>query len=372
MSIDPIPEMMNVAVYYSNDDVRLLSTPVPQLSPGELLIKTVACGLCGGETMEWYLKPRAPKVLGHELTGTVVALGDGKADFEIGDRVVVHHHAACMSCEMCNKGFYTLCEKYFEMGIDPGGHSEYVRVTAHQAKFDTYILPDSVSYLAGVVVEPLGCVLRGIRKTRIHPGDSVAVLGAGFMGIGFTALRSLWPSSNLIVLDFSDWRLEKACEFGATHTINPKKEDVHEKLREINQGRLSDVVYLTAPSKSAWDMGYSLLDKGGVFHINAPPHPDDYATINPAEIFFTEMTINAAYSASHQDTRDVLDLIKNGRIDAEAMLTHHFGLDQVSEAIQLMLEVGESLKPVIQPKLTSSEPSGEIELSHKRKNIFVN
>ena len=203
MTKDAIPKTMKVAVYYSNNDVRLLTTQVPPLKPGELLIKTAACGLCGGETMEWYLKPRAPKVLGHELTGTVAALGEGTTDYQIGDRVVVHHHAACMSCEMCNKGFFTLCDKYSELGIDPGGHSEYVRVTAHQAQFDTYLLPENVSFLAGVTVEPLGCVLRGIRKTRIHPGDSVVVFGAGFMGIGFTALRSLWPSRNLIVLGSS-------------------------------------------------------------------------------------------------------------------------------------------------------------------------
>jgi L-iditol 2-dehydrogenase len=362
---------MKVAVYYNNDDVRLVSMPVPQIGPGELLIKTAACGLCGGETMEWYLKPRAPKVLGHELTGTVVARGEGVKDFQIGDRVVAHHHAACMSCEMCNKGFYTLCEKYSELGIDPGGHAEYVRVTAHQAQMDTYILPENVSFLAGVVVEPLGCVLRGIRKTRIHPSDTVVVLGAGFMGLGFTTLRSLWPSTNLVVLDFNDWRLEKARQLGATHTINPNDQDPQEFLREINGGQLADVVYLTAPSKAAWEAAYTLLGKGGMIHINAPPHPDDIAEIKPAEIFFKELTINGAYSASHQDTRDVLNLIKSGRINGETLLTHQFGLDQVSEAIHLMLEVGKSLKPVILPELTTAQPSGEIELTHQTKNIFT-
>jgi L-iditol 2-dehydrogenase len=197
------------------------------------------------------------------------------------------------------------------------------------------------------------------------------VLGAGFMGIGFTALRSLWPSQNIIVLDFNDWRLEKAREFGATHTINPKNEDSGKRIREINGGHLADIIFLTVPSKTAWEAAYTLIGKGGVLHVNAPAHPDDFVKIRPSEIFFKELTINGAYSASHQDTRDVLDLIKNGRVNAEAMLTHSFGLDQVSDAIQLMLGTGKSLKPVILPELTKAEPNGEFVVTHQTKNIFV-
>jgi L-iditol 2-dehydrogenase len=371
MTIESVPKNMKVAVYYSNDDVRLHTTPVPKINQDEILVKTEACGLCGGETMEWYLKPRAPKVLGHEITGTIAKIGEGVSKFAVGDRVVLHHHVSCMSCHSCLRGNYTLCEQYSNLAIDPGGQAEYVRVLAPVVEHDTFLLPDHISFKAGVAVEPLGCVMNGIRKVRIHPGDTIAILGVGFMGIGFTALCSIWPVSKIVVLDFNDWRLNKAREFGATHTINPKKEDPHDALRALNQGRLADVLFFTAPNIKAWELGLSLVEKGGTFHTNAPPHPDDFAKVNPSEFFFKEITLNAAYSASHIDTRAVLDLMIDKRFDAEAMITHQFGLDQVSDAIKLMLEGGESLKPVILPSLTKGEAIGEIALTHKQKNIFT-
>lgn len=345
---------MKVAMYYRNDDVRLQEHRIPELGPGDLLVKTEACGLCGGETLEWYLASRAPKVLGHEPTGVVMATGPGVTRFKEGDRVFAHHHVPCMSCHYCHRGLYTLCEHFHETHLDPGGFAEYFRAPAENAQFDTLILPENVSFEEGTIIEPMACTLRGVRQTRVRPGDTVAIVGLGFMGMCYLQLVALSPAGKVFALDFSDWRLEKALSLGATHTINPKHEDPVEKLRDLNEGRGADAVFVVAPTVKAWGSGLALCAKGARLHFGAPPPPEAVWKVNPQELYFREIQINAAYSANHVDTRAVLDLLAAKRVDADALITHRFGLDGVEEAIRLLLAADESLKSLIIPALTKA------------------
>ncbi len=345
---------MNVAVYYNNNDVRMEERPIPEIGPGELLVKTEACGLCGGETMEWYLVPRAPTVLGHEPAGVVAAVGPGVETFKAGDRVMVHHHVSCMSCHCCHRGHYTMCPEHKQRQLDPGGFAEYFRLLANGVRFGTYILPHNVSFEQATLIEPLACVLHGIKIAGIRPGDTVVVVGAGFMGMGFVQLARIWLAGKIVVSDLNDWRLEKALSMGATHTINPLKENALEKLRQLNEGRLADGVMVTAPSARAWSAGLELCEKGATLHVNAPTAPGETIAIDPNDLYFREITINSGYSASHVDSRTILDYLSAGRIDADAMITHRFGLDGVGRAIQLVLQADASLKSLIIPSMTSA------------------
>jgi len=342
---------MRVAVYYNNRDVRVEEWPVPAIGHGELLVKVEACGLCGGETMEWYLQPRAPKVLGHEPTGVVVKVGPEVDGFREGDRVFVHHHVPCMICHHCVRGHFTMCDQYSRTNIDPGGFAEYFRVPPENVRYDTLLLPDSVSFEAGTLIEPLSCVLKGLKVAGIQPGDTVAVIGAGFMGMGFIQFVRLWGAGRIFALDFSDWRLNKALELGADYTINPKNEPALEKLRDLNEGRGADSVIVTAPSLSAIELGLSLAGEGATLHVNAPPPPDAVWHIHATDLYFREVTLTFSYSATHIDTRQVLTFLATGRIAAKDLITHRFGLDGVAKAIELLLATGESLKSVIIPSL---------------------
>jgi L-iditol 2-dehydrogenase len=349
MTTYSIPKTMKAAVYYSNSDVRVEPREVPEIGPGELLVKVEACGLCGGETMEWYLAPRAPKILGHEPTGYVAKVGPGVTGFKEGDRVFVHHHVGCLSCHFCNRGHFSLCENFRKSNIHPGGFTEYFRVPPDLTSLDTLLLPDEISFEVGTVIEPVACALKGVRMAGIQPGDTVAIVGSGFMGLSYLQLAAVFSAGKIFALDFSDWRLEKARSLGATHTINPLNENPLEKLRDLNEGRLADVVILCAPAIKAWDSALQLCEKGATLHITAPPPPDDRIEVNPNELYFKEITLNGSYSATHLDTRAVLDLLVANRINAEEMITHRFGLDGVVEAIQLILSGGKSLKSIILP-----------------------
>jgi len=346
---------MKVAVYYNNDDVRLEKRPIPTLGPGDLLVKTEACGLCAGETAEAYQAKRAPRVIGHEPTGMVVAVGPGVTKFKEGDRIFAHHHVPCMSCHFCNRGLYTLCEHFRQTHLDPGAFAEYFRVPAENAQLDTLLLPDSVSFEAGTIIEPMGCVLKGIRQTPIQLGDTVAIVGDGFMGLCFVQLVRLSPASRIVSVGHNDWRLEKARSLGATHTINSKTEDAVATLRDLNEGRGADAVFVTVPNLQADDLGLALCARGAALHLNAPPPPNAVWQVNPNQLFFRAIRINSAYSASHIDTRAVLDLLASGRVDAKALITHRFGLDGVEEAIHLHLTKREGyLKSLIIPALTAA------------------
>lgn len=352
--MSPMKGTMKAAVYYRNDDVRVEERPIPKLDPGDLLVKTEACGLCAGETAEEYQLRRAPTVLGHEPTGVVVETGAGVTDFKVGDRVFAHHHVPCMSCHYCDRGLFTMCGQFRETHLDPGGFAEYFRVPAENARLDTHILPDNVSFEEGTVLEPIGCLLKGIRQTPIHPGDTVVVVGAGFMGLGFVQLLRLSLAGKIIAVGHNDWRLEQASMFGATHTINSKSVDAVEALKDLTEGRGADAVFGTVPRTEALDLGLAVCAKGGHLHLNAPPDPSVYWQVNPFELFFHEIHINSAYSATHIDTRAVLELLSAGRLDVKPLITHRFGLDGLEEAIHTHLTQRTGyLKSMIIPSMTA-------------------
>jgi L-iditol 2-dehydrogenase len=343
---------LKVAVYYNNQDVRLEDYPDPVIGPGELKVRIDSCGLCGGDAMEWYLVHKAPIVLGHEPTGIVEEVGEGVNRFKLGDRVFIHHHVACMSCHYCRRGFYTMCEKFTQTHIYPCGFAEYVRVPADNVEHDVHLLPDSVSLEEGTLIEPLACVVKGIKLAGIQPGDTVAVVGSGFMGLGFIQLARVWGAGKIVAYDLNDWRLERALELGADVAFNSSRVDGLEALREINEGRGADSVIVTPNGVRAIEFGLELAGKGATVHFFAPPHPEEKLVIHPTDLFFREITLTTTYSCNHIDTVQAMRFIASGRVNAKAMITHRFGLDRVADGIALIKEADQSIKSIIKPALT--------------------
>ena len=350
---------MKVAVYYNNRDVRREDRPDPVIGPGELKVRIDSCGLCGGDAMEWYLVHKAPIVLGHEPTGIVEEVGQGVTRFKPGDRVFVHHHVACMSCHHCRRGYYTMCETFTQTHIYPGAFAEYVRVPAENVQHDVHLLPDSVSLEEGALIEPMACVVKGIKLAGIQPGDTVAVVGSGFMGLGFIQLARAWGAGKIVAYDLNDWRLENALELGADIAINSSQVDGLEALREVNEGRGADSVIITPNGVKAIEFGLELAGQGATVHFFAPPHPDEELVVHPTDLFFREITITTTYSCNHIDTVQAMQFISTGTINAKAMITHRFGLDRVAEGIALIKEAGQSIKSIIKPALTEGIGRGE-------------
>ncbi len=347
--------MMRAAVYYNNHDIRIEEVPIPEIGPDEVLVKSVASGICGGELMEWYHAPRAPKVMGHEPAGIIVDKGPQVKNFNVGDHIFVNHYVSCGTCRQCLRGRYTNCERLKESMLFPGTTCQYFRVPSRQLNRDTILIPQNVSFAEATVCEPWGCVIGGLKVTEILPGDTVLVIGAGFMGMGFLHMAPLFGAGKVISMDLSDWRLQKALTMGATHTINPKTENVQEKLRDINGGYLADVVIVTVPSVNLYAQGHSLVEKGGFLHLGAPTMPEPKWTIDPQHEYFGEIKISAKYSADHFDTSQIMKWISAGRINVKAAITHRVELDDTLEAFQMMVKADESLKTIVYPNGLNEE-----------------
>ncbi|MCY4201923.1 MAG: alcohol dehydrogenase catalytic domain-containing protein [Aestuariivita sp.] len=339
--------MMRIAVLYTIEDIRLEERPVPEIDQCEMLLKTRACGLCGSETMAWY--KTEPKVLGHEPCGEVVALGANVTDYKIGDRVFVNHHVGRIDSHLSRRGHFTRDPFYKTMRLDPGGVCEYFKVTAQHLAMDTHKLSDAISDEEAVTIEPWSCVLSGLKVSNIQPGDTVAVVGAGFMGQGFIHLAPLFGAGKVIALDFSNWRLGKARQFGATHTINPNEEDAVEAMRMLNNRRLADTVIVTAPFSAAWAQAQALVEVGGCLHLGAPLSPETDWIQNGHKAYFDQITITSRYSSDHTDTYSYIRLLEAGRINARDAISHRFDITDSAEAFRMLTKAEESLKIVIYP-----------------------
>jgi len=340
---------MKVAVYHNNHDVRVEDRPVPRPGEGEILVKTKACGVCVADTMEWYLTPRAPLTLGHEPAGVIETVGAAVTAFQPGDRVFVHHHVPCLVCEHCRKGNFTMCKTFRTTHIHPGGFAEYFTASAQHIERDTLLLPAHVSFEAGTLIEPLGCIIHAIKKADVQAGDSVVLIGAGTMGLMFIECLKYWGVRDLIVYEILDWRLSKAREFGAPHVLIPDKDpEVElERLQGILGTHGADKVFIAAKDISAMRLGMRLANMGGTVTFFATPKPDESVDLYPSFIFFNEITLTSTYSADHNDTRMALDLIESGDVSADKLISHRFPLEQLSDAILQTNSRDESLKCVI-------------------------
>jgi L-iditol 2-dehydrogenase len=338
---------LKVATYYALDDIRIEDKLKPKITADEILVEMKACGVCGSDLMDWYLRSRAPLVLGHEPAGIIAEAGKNVEGFDVGDRVFVHHHVACLNCHFCLHGDYTLCAKFLQTHLDPGGFAEYFRVPAPNLQIDTLKLPRNVSFEEATLIEPIGCCIRAQSKCNIQKGDSVAVVGAGPSGIIHAMLAKLAGASNVIVSDTVDYRLKAAQRFGADFVANPLREKVAEKVKDVTEGRGADVVIVTAPNVKAIEESVSLCRKGGTLCLFAPTKPEEQVSVSPHKLFFNEIRIVPSYSTSHVETRKALELISSGKIKAKELITHRFPLSQTAEAFKIAAYSKECLKVIV-------------------------
>ncbi|RLI27360.1 hypothetical protein DRO50_04665 [Candidatus Bathyarchaeota archaeon] len=338
---------MKAAVYYSQKDIRIEEMPTPKIGDEEVLVEMKACGICGSDLMEWYQSRKAPVVLGHEPAGVIAEAGKKVKEFQVGDRVFVHHHVACLKCHYCIHGDYTLCEQFTKTNIEPGGFAEYFRVPEPNLRLDTLRIPEKLSFEEATLIEPIGCCLRALSKCNIQTGDTMAVVGAGPAGVIHVMLSKLFGVSKVIAADFVEYRLNMAKKLGADIAVNAGEENVVEAVRSATDGRGADVAVVTAPNIKAYSDAVKLLRRGGTLCVFASTRPDELLKVSPKTLFFSEIKIVSSYSTSHIETRKALELIESGRIKVGELITHRFPLRRIGEAFKMAAENKECLKIVI-------------------------
>jgi L-iditol 2-dehydrogenase len=343
---------MHVGMYYNNNDVRVEDKPKPRIGPGELLVKVMASGICGTDVVEWYRKDRVPLVLGHEIAGEIVEAGKAAKGYKIGDRISASHHVPCGKCRYCLSDHHSACETLRKTSFDPGGFAEFLRIPAiNVEKGGVYKLPAAVSYEEATFVEPLACVIRGQRLSWQKPGkgQTAVIIGSGISGMLHIQLAKTKRFSKIIATDINDYRLKEALKLGADHVINAK-EDVPQKVKELNNGRLADFVILCAGARAAIEQAIKSLDRGGVILIFASADEGFNLSLPMNDFFWrSERSMISSYAANPDEHREALKLIKSKKINVKDMITHRFGLAEIQKGFKLVSEAKESIKVIIEP-----------------------
>jgi L-iditol 2-dehydrogenase len=350
---------MKAAVYTGNSQISVQDVPVPELGPGEILIRVETCGICHTDLkkIEYDLLP-APRIFGHETAGVVAAVGREVSQYKPGDRVIVFHHIPCHDCFFCSKKLYAQCPGYKRVGVTAGfapaggGFSQYVRVMDWIVREGVEIIPDGVSFDRASFVEPVNTCLKAVVQIDPQPGDVVCILGQGPIGLIFTMmLRRL--GCKMLTTDTFASRRELARRFGAIESYHPIQDaqDLQSKVLELTEGRGADIVIVAASAPGIVDQAIRCTRPGAKILLFAQTSDAERIEVSGASICKDERTLTGAYSASVDLQRESARLVFSGDLPVEELISHRVPLDKIQMGIDLALHPGEeSLKIVVQPQ----------------------
>lgn len=316
---------MRLARYHHGGLLQIESEPDPTCPPGGLLVQTEACGLCSGELMTWYLDRKAPHVLGHEVAGRVIESQDER--FPVGVRIFPHHHAPCLECDACQRGHTVHCAQWKRTRLDPGGMSTCFGVPAENLN-DTLIVEDLRAQDAALI-EPLACVMKSLKKLKPQCGDRVLVIGLGVMGL----MHLLASPGQAVGTDLNPRRMEWATSLGL-------------QARAVDPCEQFDAIVVCPGSRAAFEFALSVAAPEARILFFAPLPPEEQPDIDWNAVYFRDLTLSHAYSCGPEETRLAVEVLRNGIVKAEQVVSHFIELDELPAAYQTMKK-GEILKPMV-------------------------
>ncbi len=352
---------MRAAVYRGGGVVRTETVPVPEIGDGELLVKVEACGVCGTDIKKIVrdLLP-GPRIFGHETAGSVARVGRGVSRFREGDRVALHHHIPCRSCDFCRRRLYAQCEGYKRNGTTAGfeaaggGFSEYVRVMDWIVREGTIAIPDGVLAEEAAFVEPVNTVLKAVQRAGVEEGQTVLVVGQGPVGLILTQ-AARWKGASVIATDMQPDRLEMSRRLGSDRALHAAQDPIDE-IHSLTGGRGADVTFVAALGQAPLDHAINGTRAGGRIMLFAATSPGETAEVDLGALCAAEKDIMTSYSAS-VDVQDLAaQLVFERAIRVRDLITHRFGLDEAAKAIELAAHPTPGvLKVMLRPGVPGSE-----------------
>jgi L-iditol 2-dehydrogenase len=350
-----IPSTMTAAVYRGVNDVRLEEVPVPEIGPGEILVRVHTCGICGTDLKKISTGSHsAPRIFGHETSGVIVKVGEDVRKFSVGERVVLFHHIPCGECYYCRQKTFAQCATYKKVGctagFEPsgGGFAEYVRVMDWIVEKGTVRIPDGISFEQACFVEPVNTCIKGIETLRLRAGETVLVMGQGPIGLILATLAKR-AGVRVITSDLHPARLTIANSFGLKLTVDASKADAGQAVREMTEGRGADAVILAVGGNSLIRPAIDATRPGGRVLLFAQTVRGEVA-IDPAAVCVDEKTLLGSYSASVDLQEESVRFVMNREMDLERLISHRFPLESGVEALKLAAHPQpDSMKIVIQP-----------------------
>src|SRR5580698_3814191 len=309
---------MRAVVYRGINDMRIETVPVPRIGAGELLIKIATCGICGTDLKKIHVGSHsAPRIFGHEMAGSVAAVGQGVSGFKVGDRVMTFHHVPCNECYYCRKRTPAQCPLYKKTGVTAGfepsggGFAEYIRVMDFVVNNGGVVrIPDGVPFEQAAFVEPLNTVLKGVKLLNLAPDDTVLVIGQGPIGLMHAVLSSR-IAGKILTSDLYPERHAIAAKYGLKHPIQAGTENVVERVLGETDGRGADAVILAVGGTALIRTAMDAARPGGKVMLFAQTQHGE-ATIDPAAVCVDEKTLMGSYSSSFNLLNEVTDLVFGG------------------------------------------------------------
>ncbi len=354
-----IPGTQRAAVYRGVDDVRVETVPVPEIGPGEVLLRIDTCGICGTDLKKIHTGSHsAPRIFGHEMAGTIVKVGEGAQGFAVGDRAMSFHHIPCGHCYFCRKHTYAQCKTYKKVGATAGfgepsggGFAEYVRVMDWIVERGLVHIPDDIPFEQAAWIEPVNTCYKAIELLDLQPDETVLVIGQGPIGILLAALAKR-TGATVLTSDLYPERHAVATAYGLDRPLDASA-DVVSECKAATDGRGADVALLAVGADALIALAMKAIRPGGRVCLFAQTQHGE-APFDPAAVCMDEKTLMGSYSSSVDIQDEAVQLVFEGyrddSFDLTRLISHGFSLEDAVEGIELASHpVSTSMKIVIQP-----------------------
>jgi L-iditol 2-dehydrogenase len=353
-TLGPIPKTMRAGVYREKGVVRVEEVPVPEVGDGEVLIKVAACGICGTDIKKiFYAYVPPPQILGHELAGTVVAIGKGVTKWKLGDRVMSFHHIPCGGCFYCERRLFSQCKQYKTTGLtggftpNGGGFGEFVKAMPWVAERGIIALPDNVSFDEATFLEPINTIVKAVQKARVSAGESVLVAGCGPIGLQLLMVAKL-TGAKLFTSDPMAVRRAKSIELGASESFDPTNGKLVEEVNARTEGRGADAVLVAVAHPAVVAEALAAARPGGRVLLFAANDPVTKIEFPAAAVGIDEKEILGSYSAAVDIQESAAELVLEKKLPVMEIVTHRYPLSRIQEALELAAHpTEESLKILI-------------------------
>jgi L-iditol 2-dehydrogenase len=353
-TLRPIPKTMRAGVYRDKGVVRVEEVPVPEVGEREVLIKVSACGVCGTDIKKiFYRYVEPPQILGHELAGTVVAVGPGVTKWKLGDRVMSFHHIPCRTCFYCEKRLFSQCKQYKTTGLtagftpNGGGFGEYVKAMPWVAEHGIVALPDNVSFEEATFIEPINTIVKAVQKARVAAGENVLIIGCGPIGLQLLMVAKI-EGANIYTSDPVATRRAKSIQLGAMDSFNPTGGKLIAEILARTGGRGADAVLVAVAHPSLVVEALAAARPGGRVLLFAANDPVTKIEFPASAVGIDEKEILGSYSAAVDIQESAAALVLEKRLPVMDIVTHRFPLSRIQEGLELAAHpTEESLKILI-------------------------
>ena len=342
---------MTAAVLHGKEDLRIESVPVPPVGEGEVLLKVGAALTCGTDLKVYRRGYHArmltpPALFGHEVAGELVELGLGVSGFKKGMRVVAGNSAPCGACFYCKKHQENLCE---DLLFNNGAYAEYIKIPKRIVEKNLLSIPAHLGFASAAMVEPLACVLLGLDESEAQADDTVAVIGAGPIGLMFNQAAKA-RGCRVISIVKNARQIAIAKRFGADEVIQLKSNDTSAELvRVLTEGQGADVVIEAVGRPEAWQLALSMVRKGGSINFFGGCASGTKVELDTNRIHYSALRMRATFHHTPRTLREALSLIAENQVRSKDYITGEAPLSELPEVFRMMADRGSAIKTAIVP-----------------------